>query len=350
MTEEYAHEGTKALKVTRDSAAEEGQQIGINYDRVQFEAGKSYLLSAWVRYAPGTAESEWYIRPADVGNDFDYANRGSAIIDGNADFTEIRVIYNCTKAATGRVNVGAAGGGATTGYIDNLSCVELGAPFTLKDAVWNSVAEENGISACPTDAEVTLTFTGNMRQETLKAASLLLNGKEIDENQVAVSVDQTKKADVKISLKNLDYGTHYQLSLKADSTWADRFDRKQTFDPISFKTCGRISVGTKKLYLNGSEITNGKLTAGKIKGEISGLKNLCGETSNASVILALFKNGEMVDAVSSTKAVAPDENVAAKVYAEIDVPSISDGSYEIKFFIWDDLKSGISLSEGISLN
>lgn len=78
-----------------------------------------------------------------------------------------------------------------------------------------------------------------MRQETLKAASLLLNGKEIDENQVAVSVDQTKKADVKISLKNLDYGTHYQLSLKADSTWADRFDRKQTFDPISFKTCGR---------------------------------------------------------------------------------------------------------------
>ena len=80
------------------------------------------------------------------------------------------------------------------------------------------------------------------------------------------------------------------------------------------------------------------------------MKNLCGETSNASVILALFKNGEMVDAVSSTKAVAPDENVAAKVYAEIDVPSISDGSYEIKFFIWDDLKSGISLSEGISLN
>lgn len=65
---------------------------------MQFEAGKSYLLSAWVRYAPGTAESEWYIRPADVGNDFDYANRGSAIIDGNADFTEIRVIYNCTKA------------------------------------------------------------------------------------------------------------------------------------------------------------------------------------------------------------------------------------------------------------
>lgn len=347
VTESYAYEGKKSLKVKRDAAIDDSQQVGVNY-AVKFEAGKSYLLSARVRYEPGTALGEWYIRPNGV-SDFDFANRGSAKIDGNAGFTEIRVIYNCSVTASGRFNVGMSGLGTTTGYLDNLSCIELGAPFTLKDAVWNSVAEENGISVCPINAEVILTFTGNMQQETLNAGSLLLNGRENSGDRIVVSVDPAKKNEVKVLLRNLGYGTHYQLSLKSDSTWTDQFSRKQTFEPISFKTCGRVSVGTKKLYLNGNEITNGKLAVGKIKGEISGLKNVCGETSNASVVLALFKNGEMVDAVSSTGAIMPDENGSARVYAEIDVPSISDGSYELKFFIWDDLKSGISLAEGISL-
>ena len=345
-TTEKSHTGQYSMKL------EQTANYGAANYTVSPTPGKSYYFGGWIHVGEGVSTGSFYVRL--FWNQGGAETNNSGLIgSGTVDYQDgwillagiCEVPVNAGTGSGGRVNIAAnpVNGAPVTFYLDDIFLKEVGEPVTLDSVTWNNTSEADGLPVCTVPAEVTLDFSGGLRADSIAVGSLLLNGEVVDAENAEVSVDASDSSKVNIVLKNLNYAKIYSLTLTEENGWMDEFGRVVTIDPIVFKTTGKVSVGSKKLFAGETEITDGKLQSGIIRAEVGQLKNLCGAETNVSAILLLLKDGEMIDAVCTTQAINASENGTAMVTAELNVPDISDGGYQLKLLVWDDLISGLSL-------
>ena len=346
IMQEYAHTGSSSLKIVQTA-----NYGAANYS-VSVAAGKTYYYAAWVRFSEALlAGSSVYIRLFPPNASTAQLIQTPAF-SGTAGWVKLEGVITIPADAPstpGRLNIAAnpISGAPITFYIDDVELIELSSDLTVSSIETNKVGDLSGKPICPTLTEITLTFNSKMAEASLTPASLKLNGQDIASGKIILEPDTTDLEKVKIKLLDLSYAKNYTLTLN-DNTWKDIYGRFAVITPISFKVTPKLFVGAKKLYLNNTLITDGKLKVGKIKGEISGIQNMSGASGNASVILALYENNEIIDIKNATAQILTTENGSSTIFAEMDITSVTDRV--LKMYIWDDLKSGLTLSEALVLN
>lgn len=342
-TTEEVHSGNYSYKV------EQTQAYGaINYNQVALKAGKSYYFAAWMRLGKeDLTNAEFYIRLFWNGQD----NTGmiySPTVSGADGWILMESVLNLPPDANvdlknTRFNIAASTKAVqpVTFYLDDVMLKELD-DMAIVDAAWNDIGEMDGVPVCPIDAAVDLTFSVPLQKKTLSSDAILLNGMPVNASDVTVTADADDAKKVKIQFGGLRYSKRYALTL-ADDSWKDEYERSATFEALHFKTSPRVVIDSKKLYIDNTEVTDGKLKNGTVRAEVSGFQNMSGSAENVTAILALFRNGEMIEASSSTTSVTPGASSGLKSETELHVDMDGTGSYMLKLFVWDDLKSGLSL-------
>lgn len=339
---EQAHEGNYSYKLVQTK-----NYGAANYSPLNLTAGKSYYYRAWARLEDtNTGTTDFYIRLLwnDGGTDGQKYSQKVSGKDGWTILEGITEIPSDKEADKCRLNIAAnpINNQPVTYYIDDVVLKELPDP-TLQNAVWNQVGDLDGVPVCPTDAEVKLVFGGAIDKASLTAETILLNGEPTDADSVNVSTDSATPEQVTVRFTGLDFSKRYTISL-AEQSWKDEFKRAVTMTPLSFKTSGRVAIRSKKLYIDNVEVTDGKLKNGTVRTEVSGLKNMSGTAENVTAVLVLFRDGEMVGINSNTVSVPSGSDSTVKAETDLNVSMDGSGVYELKLFVWDDLKSGLSLS------
>lgn len=342
-TTEQAHEGEYSFKLVQTAA-----YGAANYTPLKLTAGKAYYYRAWARLEEtNTGSTDFYIRLLWDGDKTD-GQKYSQIVSGKDGWTLLEGISEIPAGVSTekcRLNIAAnpIGGQPVTYYIDDVVLKEVGSVPALEDVAWNQIGDQDGIPVCPTDAEVNLTFDGSFRADSLTAETILVNGEQPEAAKVTVVSDGNSHETVTVRLSGLEFSKFYTLSL-INETWKDEFGRTVTIEPMTFKTSGRVAIGSKKLYIDNAEVTDGKLKNGIVRAQVSGLRNISGENENVTAILALFCDGEMIQMSRSTLNIMADGASEAKVETELNVEMDGSGAYKLILFVWDDLKSGLSLS------
>lgn len=344
-TTEEAHTGKYSYKM------EQTKTYGAaNYGKLPLEAGKTYYYAAWLRYgSANTVSTSFYIRLFWDGDDAS-ATGGqilSPIVTGEDGWVFVESILTVPSDAklNPRFNISSNPyrNEPVTFYIDDVVLKEITPTLLIEDAAWNQLKEQDGVPICPIDAAVTLSFNGPLRTDSLVADAVLLNGASVDSSKVTVTPDSSDSKKVTIRFSGLDFSKFYTLTL-ADNVWKDEYGRSVSLVPMRFKTSARVLVDSKKLYINDVEAMDGKLKNGTVRAEVSGLTNMSGSEENVTAILALFRNGEMVEISSNTVSVPAGGASGAKAEPKLTVNMDGSGTYVLKLFVWDDLKSGLSLS------
>ena len=148
-----------------------------------------------------------------------------------------------------------------------------------------------------------------------------------------------------LKINGLEYGQNYKLTL-GSNTWKNKYGYNVNDLSVEFMTTGKVFVKSVGLYDGEAELTNGRITSGSITLKAEEIKNMTGETQNAIAFVMLYKDGKLVNTGGTKIEIEPNGEIKS---SEVSIPvAADDGKYIIKAFVWDSIRGGKSLVDGVT--
>lgn len=281
-------------------------------ENIKIIPGKYYTVSFYLKALEATQGSFYVVN----GDNASYP----AIISPTTNWKKYTVTYKATNNELGFFRCSAP---MTIGIDDLKFCEAIETKLMEESDIPDNF--ETGI--LPSD-EFKLVFNNDINTDDLanriKIGSLPVTIISSTNNTVRFKASQT-----------LAFDTIYAL----DINLKDSYDRDIVISR-EFKTNPTFSLGTFKIYKDYStpertEITDSAIVNGDITVELSDAENLTNSAEDLSILIALYKNGEMIDAKYTTVNLGADQSLENALTSTLTVPTISiDDTYELSAFLW----------------
>ena len=247
ISTDFARTGTHSLKAVRDSALASNLQLGINYNPITIESGKTYRLGAWFRFAPESdpaANLSCYLRFM-AGNGSQLAVEHSERITPTTDFTYVSIIYKAAATATDvRLNIGVNAVDTFTGegeekvlthkaviYLDDITFEEvIQGNIIPNNIINNSSYEEAVYNTQPRNFAVNGSSTSNISSTTKATVTDALDPDYVHSGQYALKVEQLTPSGSVTYKAAVEPGASYKFGA------AVRLDKE--------------TAGTTRVYIN----------------------------------------------------------------------------------------------------
>lgn len=320
----------------------------IQFENLSMDKDKEYFISIDIRRDEGFSGTSQMMFSTYCPS---YDNAVVENIPCSSEYMTFKKRFKVAETGKGRVKLTFIAMDAEDmyTYVDNIVLAEVDEASTVVSVEYNKTGDRDGLAVCPADTQITMTFDKDLDTSSLSAEAVKLNGESVAEDKVLVTA--VDKKTVKIAFNGLEHSKIYTLSFD-DGIWKDRFLSPVTVASKKFKTTGRISVGEKKFFADGSELEYNILpaTGGEISATIGELTNEWGKDCRVTPILVLYKDDEMVSASQGQTLNVATAGTTDTATANITVPSdLTDGAYELVLYIWSDITDGLMMAESVCL-
>ncbi len=291
------------------------------------EVGKYYMLSFRVKALEGANAASLNIVYADES-----AYIGSTITPTN-EWQKVVRVFKSPVLRIPLVRSTCAG----TVLIDD---------FRVTDVVNTEIMED--ASELPAQCEKNVDVDSSFRvvlNNNASECTITLNGEEvsgavIDGNRITFSPSSP-----------LEYDTVYKLKINVKDEYGQAVELTREFrTEATFASNGGLKLYSDFGGENETDITNAALTEGRISAVVKDLKNNSGTSAKAYIIIALYKDGKMVDAAYAKTEIASGASISSPLFVTLKTPeTLSDGSYTLNAFLWNSLEKIVPITKKLEI-
>lgn len=281
-------------------------------EKIKVTPGKYYTVSFYLK-ALESSQGRFYVVNGDNAS-------YPAIISPTKDWKKYTVTYKATNTALGFFRSSAPMSIA----IDDLKfCEAIETKLMQESDIPDNF--ETGISP---SKEFKLVFNNEINTDELADKI------KIDNSPVTI-ISNTNNTVCFKATQTLEYDKIYVLDIKLK----DNYDRDVVISR-EFKTTPTFDLGTFRIYKDYStpdktEIIGTAIVSGDITAELADADNLTTSAEDLSILIALYKNGEMIDVNYKTVNIGAGQSMQNALTATITVPAITEGDkYEVSTFLW----------------
>lgn len=314
-TENY-YSAPASLKYT---VTDSSQEIGLADNSLGYKltVGEYYTISFRVKATENTSSSMYLVN----GDNKSYLMTG---ISADDEWKEYSKTF---KANTTQLPWFRIPGTSNEMLMDDIKITKLAKTELLPLSDFPKQCEIE----VPVNSQFTMVFSNNISPDTV---NIKLGG----ENVNIISAENNKIVFEPTT------GLEYDKVYKIEASLQDAFGRDILIER-EFRTTAVFATSGVKLYANGVNITNSNLAGGNIEAVIEDLTNNTDEATVACIVIALYKDGKMVNAKAKEIPLGAGSSILAPVRIGMDdTGNLTDGEYMLRAFLWKNYEEIIPLA------
>lgn len=285
-----------------------------------YKPGTTFKISFWAK-----TENVSEIR---VGLNVDNVIGIIKNITPGADFVECSFLYSMPLNFEGDCLLYFAVPGSGIIYIDDFKVELAGETKFLPISTPYDKAEN-----VPVNSTLSYMFNYNIDASTATTANIKINDGEVLISNVVASENRI----ILLLAKGIEYDKKYQVSFNIKDEIGRSFSAIRTFTAENKYDIGGLDIYKDYNSQNQLKLTNKVLQSGSISAVASGLNNNSNTDGSVILVIALYKDNYMIDAQYSNIEIPANTILTAPLVASMNVPSLSNGEYYLRAYVWDDL-------------